>query len=296
MRYFRYFSLLLVTVSVFAACSTMPRTNSTLEDARSEFRYAQNDPQVRTLAALELRQASDALDSANNAWVQRESEEKINQLAYVAKQKVAIAREAAKQKAAEMAIANAAKERDQIRLDQRTFEANQAKLAAAIAQDQTRLAQSEAAEAQRNKEAAEARARQLEAQLNELAAKKTERGIVMTFGDVLFNTDQAQLKSDGLRNVQKLAEILKQNPQRVVLVEGFTDSTGSAAHNQSLSERRAIAVSAALMESGISRERISTRGYGEAYPVASNDNASGRQLNRRVEIVLSDDSGKIPPR
>ncbi len=296
MRYFRYFSLLLVTAFVLAACSTMPRTNSTLEDARSEFRYAQNDPQVRTLAALELKQASDALDSANSAWVQRESEEKINQLAYVAKQKVAIAREAAKQKAAEMAIANAAKERDQIRLDQRTFEANQAKLAAAIAQDQTRLAQSEAAEAQRNKEAAEARARQLEAQLNELAAKKTERGIVMTFGDVLFNTDQAQLKPDGLRNVQKLAEILKQNPQRVVLVEGFTDSTGSAAHNQSLSERRAIAVSAALMESGISRERISTRGYGEAYPVASNDNASGRQLNRRVEIVLSDDSGKIPPR
>lgn len=296
MRHFRHIPALLVAASLFAACSSMPRTNATLEEARSDFQTAQNDPKVSSLAPLELKQASDALDSANSAWAHRDSEEKINQLAYVAKQKIAISREAAKQKSAEMAVVNAAKERDQIRLDQRTNEADQAKLKAAIAQDQTRVAQSEAADAQRKKEEAEAHARQLEAQLNDLAAKKTERGFVMTFGDVLFNTDKAQLKPDGMRNVQKLAEILKQNPQRVVLIEGFTDSTGSAAHNQELAERRALSVSAALMEMGISRDRISIRGYGEAYPVASNDTASGRQLNRRVEIVLSEDGGKIAPR
>ena len=296
MRYFRHMPLLLIAAFLFSACSTMPRTNATLEDARSDFQAAQSDLRVTSLAPLELKQASDALDSANSAWAHRDSEKKINQLAYVAKQKIAISREAAKQKAAEMAVANAAKERDQIRLDQRTNEAEQAKLKAAIAQDQTRMAQSEAADAQRKKEEAEAHARQLEAQLNDLAAKKTERGFVMTFGDVLFNTDKAQLKPEGMRNVQKLAEILKQNPQRIVQVEGFTDSTGSAAHNQELSERRALSVSAALMEMGVSRDRISTRGYGEAYPVASNDNASGRQLNRRVEIVLSEDGAKIAPR
>jgi outer membrane protein OmpA-like peptidoglycan-associated protein len=90
--------------------------------------------------------------------------------------------------------------------------------------------------------------------------------------------------------------VLQQNPQRKVLVEGFADSTGSAAHNQDLSERRANAVRGALQDLGVAAERIAVRGYGETYPVAANDTAQNRQLNRRVEIVLSDDSGKLMPR
>jgi outer membrane protein OmpA-like peptidoglycan-associated protein len=81
-----------------------------------------------------------------------------------------------------------------------------------------------------------------------------------------------------------------------VLVEGFTDSTGSAAHNQELSERRASAVASALTEMGVGRERVAMRGYGEAYPVAPNDTAGNKQLNRRVEIVLSNEGVAIPPR
>ena len=296
MRHFRLIPAMLIAASLFAACSSMPKTNATLEEARRDFQAAQSNPNVTSLAPLELKQASDALDSANGASAHRDSDEKINELAYVAKQKIATSQEVAKQKAAEMVVANAAKERDQIRLDQRTIEADKAKLNASVAKDQTRIAQNETADAQRKKEEAEARARQLEAQLNDLAAKKTERGFVMTFGDVLFNTDKAQLKPDGMRNVQKLAEILRQNPQRVVLIEGFTDSTGSAAHNQELSERRALSVSTALIDMGIGRDRITNRGYGAAYPVASNDTASGRQLDRRVEIVLSEDGGKVSPR
>jgi outer membrane protein OmpA-like peptidoglycan-associated protein len=274
----------------------MPKTNAKLEEARSDFRAAQNNPNVNSLAPLELKQAGDALDTANGAWVKRDSEEKVSQLAYLAKQKIATSQEVARQKSAEMAVANAAKERDQIRLDQRTNEADKAKLNASIAQDQTRIAQNEAADAQGKKAEAEARSRQLEAQLSDLAAKKTERGFVMTFGDVLFNTDKAQLKPEGMRNIQKLSEILRQDAQRVVLIEGFTDSTGSAAHNQDLSERRALSVSTALIETGLSRDRITNRGYGAAYPVGSNDTASGRELNRRVEIVLSEEGGKISPR
>jgi outer membrane protein OmpA-like peptidoglycan-associated protein len=296
MKQLRYIPVMLIATSLFAGCSSMPNTNARLEEARSDFQVAQSNITVATLAPLELKQASDALDSANVAWEHRDSDEKVNQLAYVAKQKIATSQEVAKQKASEMAVANAAKERDQIRLEQRTREADKAKLNAAIAQDQTRTAQMDTADAQRKQMEAEAHARQLEAQLSDLAAQKTARGIVVTFGDVLFSTDKAELKTEGMSNVQKLSEILKQNPQRVVLIEGFTDSTGSAAHNQELSERRAMSVSTALIEMGISRDRISTRGYGEAYPVANNDNASGRQINRRVEIVLSDDSGKIPPR
>ena len=136
----------------------------------------------------------------------------------------------------------------------------------------------------------------LEAQLAELAARKTERGIVITLGDVLFATDQARLTPDGMRTAQKLADVLQQNPQRAVLIEGFTDSTGSSAHNQELSERRASAVRGTLQEMGVARQRITIRAYGEAYPIAANDTAPSRQLNRRVEIVLSGDDGTIQQR
>ena len=93
-----------------------------------------------------------------------------------------------------------------------------------------------------------------------------------------------------------LAEVLQQNPTRNVLVEGFTDSTGADPYNQQLSERRGQTVRDALLQMGVGSERISVRGYGESYPVASNDTAANRQLNRRVEIVLSDESGKTPQR
>jgi outer membrane protein OmpA-like peptidoglycan-associated protein len=117
--------------------------------------------------------------------------------------------------------------------------------------------------------------------------------MVITLGDVLFGTDLARLNNDGIVTAQKLAKILQLNPQRNVLVEGFTDSTGTAAHNQELSERRAGAVRTALVDMGIAGDRVSVRGYGESHPVAANDTAQNRQLNRRVEIVLSDDGGKV---
>jgi outer membrane protein OmpA-like peptidoglycan-associated protein len=100
--------------------------------------------------------------------------------------------------------------------------------------------------------------------------------------------DQANLTSQGIATAQRLADVLRDNPDRTVLIEGFTDSTGSDAYNLQLSQRRAEAVRQALAAMGIDRSRIETRGYGEAYPVASNATAGERQLNRRVEIVLSE--------
>lgn len=252
----------------------------------------------------------DALNQANALANDNASAEKIDKLAYLAKQKIALTQEVAKQKAAEADVASSSKERDQVRLDQRTNEANAANLSAdkakqaalmaqtnaAQAQVQTEIARVDAANAQRQAQEAQARAAQLEAQLADLAAKKTERGIVITLGDVLFGTDLARLNADGIRTAQKLANVLQQNPQRKVLVEGFADSTGAAAHNQELSERRANAVRGALQDLGVAPERIAVRGYGETYPVAANDTASNRQLNRRVEIILSDDSGKLMAR
>ena len=315
--------LLAITV-LLGACSSMPKTTSLLDQTRSDYVMAQNNPKIANYASLEMKQASDAMAQANDAASKKAEDEKIDKLAYLAKQKIALTQQVANQRSAEAEIANASKERDQIRLDQRTLEANQANAKAnqakAIA-DQSRLAtqiaQGEAADAQRKEQEAQriaqesqrqaqdaqrqtqesqARAAQLEAQLAELSAKKTERGIIITLGDVLFGTDQAKLSPDGIRTVQKLSNILQQNPQRMVLVEGFTDSTGSSAHNQDLSERRASAVRSALQLQGISRDRVAVRGYGAANPVADNNTAENRQLNRRVEIVLSDASGKISAR
>ena len=142
----------------------------------------------------------------------------------------------------------------------------------------------------------EERNRQLEAQIKDMNAKKTPRGLVVTIGDVLFDTDKAELKSGSMRNLEKLVSFLKENPQRKAVVEGFTDSTGSDSHNQELSGRRASAVRTALIDMGVGGERVDAHGYGEAYPVASNGNAGGRQMNRRVEIVLSEENGTVPPR
>ena len=289
-------SAILAGAVLLSACSSVPLTTPVLDQARGDFIAANNNPQVATYAPLEFKQASDALDQANAAAAKNASLETVDKLAYIAKQKIATAQEVAKQKAAEADIARAGQQRDQVRLEARTAEAERAKAEAAAAQAQTAEAQRKAADAEAMARAAQAKAAQLESMMAELQAKKTERGMIITIGDVLFATNQATLTPAGVATVRKLAEVLVQNPERTVLVEGFTDSTGGAAHNQALSERRAGSVRDALLGMGVARDRVAARGYGEAHPVAPNDTAGNRQLNRRVEIVLSNEGRTIPPR
>lgn len=315
---------LFAVAALLGACGSTPKTTSLLDQTRNDYDIAQNNPRVATYAPLEMSQAKTAMEQANAAARNQESTEQIDKLAYLAKQKIALTQEVVIQKSAEADVASAGMERDQMRLNQRTHEANQARISAeeaklaermakgdvaeaqrqtqaaesdsAEAQRQTLLARGNAAESQRQMQAAQARTATLEAQLADLAAKKTERGMVITLGDVLFGTDLARLNPNGMNTAQKLADVLQQNPQRKVLIEGFTDSTGSVAHNQELSERRAEAVRDVLLEMGVARDRVAIRGYGEAHPVAANDTKESRQLNRRVEIVLSGDSGQIAQR
>ena len=294
---------LLAAAVLATACATAPMTTPTLDQARADFVSANNNPQVSQYAPLEFKQASDALDQANAAAARRESLNDVDRLAYVAKQRIATAVEVARAKAAEADIANASRERDQVRLAARTAEADRAKreaeaaqAQAAQAQAQAQAAQQQAAAAQQQNAALAQRAAVLEELLVELQAVKTERGYVVTIGDVLFATNQATLTPNGMSTLRKLADVMAQNPNRTVLVEGFTDSTGSSQHNQELSQRRAEAVASALGSMGVPRERIAMKAYGEAFPVAANDTASNRQLNRRVEIVLSNEGAQIPPR
>lgn len=281
---------------LLAACSSTPTTTPTLDQARADFVSANNNPQVSTYAPMEFRDASVALDRANTAAAKKESLEDIDRLAYVAKQKIATAQEVARAKAAEANIANASVERNAVRLEARTAEAERAKREAEAAQAAAMAAQQQANAAAEQNRALADRAAKLEAMLVELHAKQTERGMVVTIGDVLFATNQANLTPNGTSTLRKLAEVMQQNPERTVLVEGFTDSTGSSSYNQDLSQRRANAVATALGEMGVERQRIATKAYGEAFPVAANDNAGNRQLNRRVEIVLSNGNAPIPQR
>lgn len=282
MKTHHLFSISVIAIAALVGCSTVPPEKTPLELARADYTAAQNNPQTVSLASVELKDAGDALQRANLASSKSESAATVDHLSYLARQKVAIAEEAARQKSAEKRVTDSSAMRDKIQLEARTKEADAAKQSAIVAQSQTRDA--------------ELRNAQLEAQVKELNAKPTPRGYVITFGDVLFSTNQSTLKAGATRNVEKLVTFLNLYPQRRVLIEGFTDSIGSDSSNQALSERRANAVRTALIDAGITRQRIDTRGYGEEYPVAGNDSESGRQLNRRVEIVLSDDTGTIPPR
>lgn len=296
-------SAILASALMLGACSSMPTTTPMLDQARGDFIAANNNPQISSYAPLEFKQASDALEQANAAAAKKESLDTIDKLAYIAKQKIATAREVARQKAAEADIANSGRVRDQVRLEARTAEADRAKMDAATAQAQAAAAQGQAADAQRaaadaegRTREAQARAAQLEAMMSDLQAKKTERGMIITIGDVLFATGQSTLTPAGMTNLRKLADVLQANPERTVLVEGFTDSVGGEAYNQELSERRAASVRNALTGMGVTPQRVAMKGYGKAYPVAANDSAGNRQLNRRVEIVLSNAGAPIAPR
>ncbi|WP_207455435.1 OmpA family protein [Azospirillum sp. SYSU D00513] len=134
----------------------------------------------------------------------------------------------------------------------------------------------------------QARNVQLEQQLRELQAQRTERGLVMTLGDVLFATGRAELSPGAQQRIDRLAQFMQQNPNRTIRIEGYTDSTGSSATNLALSERRAQSVRDALVLAGVQPNRIVTQGFGSAQPVASNSTDAGRQQNRRVEIVISE--------
>lgn len=321
-------SLALVCAAVMlVACGTAPK-HPVLEEARSGYNTAQSDPNVTKLAALELQEAGKALQNAERAHAKGEDKEVVDHLALVAKQRVLIAQEIAKQKTTEAEVANADIEREKVRLEMRTAEAEAAKQQAAAAEaatqrlneqlatakderererlrleaqaaeakQQAELAQQSNTQKEAELEAINAKLKQMETELNELNAKKTERGMVITLGDVLFDTNKSQLKAGGIRSLEKLAAFFNEYPERKALIEGFTDSTGDEDYNQQLSEQRANAVRTALVEMGIGAERLSTRGYGENFPVAGNDTAAGRQMNRRVEIVLSDDQGNVKSR
>lgn len=142
---------------------------------------------------------------------------------------------------------------------------------------------------------AEQQGRWLEDQMMTLAASETDRGMVMTLGDLLFHAGSADLNSSANRTLLKLVHFLQLNPQRKVRIEGYSDSRGDPQANLALSQARAQTVADLLLNLGIAAERIEVRGYGERFPLAENASARGRAQNRRVEILFSDVEGNLGP-
>lgn len=149
--------LLAVTVLI-GACSSTPKTTGLLDLTRTEYRMAQSNPKVVTYAPVEMKQASDAMAQAEAAAKDKDSDTNIDKLAYLARQKIALTQEVAKQKSAELEVAASGKERDQLVIDQRTNEANTAKMNAEKAKLATQQAQGQTADAQRQAQEAQARA------------------------------------------------------------------------------------------------------------------------------------------
>jgi outer membrane protein OmpA-like peptidoglycan-associated protein/outer membrane murein-binding lipoprotein Lpp len=268
---------------VLAGCASTPKPNETLENARTIVETAQADPNAAKYAALDLQAAKSDLAVADAAYIRRD-EPSIVQPAYMAAQNARLAQLRGAAKADDARVAAGQAERDRIVLAARTNQvdsANRATNAANRAKDDANRATDQATE----------NAARLQAEVDALKAQPTDRGLVLTLGDVLFETGSSTLSPGAGRNLDRLVQFLTDHPERLVQIDGFTDSIGTDSFNQDLSQRRADAVRYQLVSRGISSTRIATQGYGKAYPVASNSESGGRQLNRRVEVVIGADNG-----
>jgi outer membrane protein OmpA-like peptidoglycan-associated protein len=278
------------------ACVSTPQPNAALESARAAVQTAESDPNVSKYAALDMEAARKDLAIADDAALHH-NEAAIAQPAYLAAQNARLAQMHGAAKADDARVAAGQAERDQIVLATRNREVQNAKMATNEAKMQTSEALDQRDQAAQTAAQATQEAARLQAEVDQLKATPTSRGLVLTLGDVLFDTGRSELNPGSSRKLDQLAQFLSEHKERRVQIDGFTDSVGSDSYNEELSRRRADAVKSALLVRGIDSSRISTQGYGKAYPVANNTDSGGRQLNRRVEVVIGGDNGTaIAPR
>jgi outer membrane protein OmpA-like peptidoglycan-associated protein len=241
-----------------AACASTP-PNSTLQQAEVQVGVLGQDPAVARYAPLEADRARQYLALAQASARDGAEEPVVTHQAYLANQQAEIARQVAMGKMAQEEVAHADAARAQALLATRTQQAQQA----------------------------QAESDRLRQELQNMQARQTARGVVLTLGNVLFEVDRAELVPGATTQLDQLATVLKQHPDYTVEIDGYTDSTGSDTYNLGLSQRRAEAVQRALTMRGIDPARVTSRGLGKSSPVASNETSAGRQMNRRVEVLIA---------
>jgi outer membrane protein OmpA-like peptidoglycan-associated protein len=298
-RYFRNIGILaavLATSLLVTSCATAPVSPAGSADARSKLESLKSTPALADLASVEIREAEVAVVLAEQPVG--------NDVAlgdyrvYMADRAVEIAMAKAATRYAEAQRAGLSQARDDARLAARTREADNANRQTVKAQNETEAARASAAAAAAltANDAAEAarNAEQLQKQIDILEAEATDRGLVLTLGNTLFATGRSDLSPNGSKSLDKLVVFLNEYPERTVVVEGHTDDVGSADMNQALSQHRADSVRSYLMQQGIPSGRLSAVGMGETQPIADNLSDSGRQQNRRVEVVIKNPPLVVP--
>lgn len=294
---------------LLAACAAAPVRPSGAEEARAKLTQLQSDPKLANKAPAAIAEAERAVQAAE----QPQTDQDLGQYrVYIADRKVDIARAQAQTRYFEDQRAALEAQRQSARLDARTREADAAtnRMERAQADDATQRliasqaqVQADAAQAQANQARSDAdsanmaavisaqqsaqQSAELQHQIDTLNARVTDRGLVLTLGDVLFTTGRSDLATGATVHLDKLVAFLNRYPDREVLIEGYTDSVGTQDYNQGLSERRAESVRHYLSGQGIDTGRLTASGKGESNPVAGNDSATGRQQNRRVEVIIS---------
>jgi outer membrane protein OmpA-like peptidoglycan-associated protein/outer membrane murein-binding lipoprotein Lpp len=328
-----YLAVMAASGALLAGCASTPRSTPELTDAHQAVQTLASQPRALQAAGPDLRTAQSDLKRADDALHAGAPTEEVNHLAYLALRHAQAGQERVDAARSQAYVARATQERQRLLLQserERALTAQQqaqseqqraqssqqqaqsaqeqarsAQQQAQSAQQQVRQAQQEAQQARAQAQQARVQAQQAQQQLanerkqykqlqkQELGARQTDQGMVVSLSNVLFSTGKATLQPGAHLQLDRLADYLKDHPQQRVLIEGNTDSSGSAALNQKLSAARAQAVAQALQLRGVSSDQYQTIGLGEAYPVASNDTAAGRQQNRRVDVVFSNASGQF---
>ena len=319
--------ILMLLPVLLAACVSAPKKDLALERVRGELDNLKSNPELAGYAPLALGEAERALRKAEMAqgddiyrsYLVYMADRRIQIARTMAEreQYEQVLDELTKAHS-DMLIKASQMEADQARLEaeealllvattaedaQRALEekevaeqkeaesARAAVLSAEEADQARRLAESRASEAEFARREAELASQQITSltrQLENLQLRETESGVVVTLGDVLFATGQAQLVEGGQSSLEEVVDLLQTEPDKKIRVEGHTDSRGDAAANLLLSEQRAQAVRDSLINLGVDPERITAMGMGEDFPIASNDDEDGRARNRRVDVILLD--------
>lgn len=318
-----------IALAVFlTACASAPKKDLALERVRSQLDALKADEELAGYAALALGEAERALRIAEQAagdetyrfhlvymadrriqvaraMAQREQlEQTLDELnarrnaMMVKASQLEIENARAEAAQARMMFAASSEEAERQRREKEEAQqkgaqsARSAEMAIEEAAQARRLAESSASEldlARREAELASQQVNTLKRQLENLQLRQTESGVVVTLGDVLFATGQTALLDSAKASLEEVVDLLQTEPDKLIRIEGHTDSVGSSESNLKLSEQRAASVRAALIELGVAESRVTSIGLGEDFPIASNDDEEGRARNRRVDVILLDD-------
>ena len=326
-RSYLLIGLLAGLLSLQAACTTAPKKDLALEQVRSQLEELESDPELSGYATLALGEAERALRQAETATGETQrihliymADRRI-QIARAIAQREQLEQELDRLETERNELLVKA---SQLEAEQARLEAEQARMMSQATAEDAQRAREEALQAQHREAESERTARQaieeaeqakalaassataaqlarreadlaleqadtLRRQLENLQLRQTESGVVVTLGDVLFETGQTELRQEAMASLVEVVDLLQSEPDKNIRIEGHTDAVGDANTNLEISQRRADAVFEALVSLGVVAERVTTQGMGEDFPIASNETDDGRAQNRRVDVILLDE-------